>query len=119
MANVCAIVLGLVSVQAVLLLTLQRFMSTDGSGSGSLAIGSHVGHAPGCAPGLQQRHDDVTKDDSMPSAGDVVGGAAAPSLAAFDPMPGVHIVYMYVNGSDPTASSQRQSLGGPAKGAAR
>jgi hypothetical protein len=41
---------------------------------------------------------------------------APPNKYDYDPLPGVHMVYMYANGSDPRLAGPREMFGGPKGG---
>jgi hypothetical protein len=71
----------------------------------------HAAHDAGHGHGHGDGHAELSG-----RAGVDRGRQAAASVWEEDPMPGVHMVYMYVNGSDPGVAIPRAKFGGSATG---
>ena len=83
---------------------------------GSILIAKSSNHGP-----LHVKHGDLVEEaghaQHTATKQEVTGAAAESRSKTVDPMPGVHMVYMYVNGSDPAIVNGRVKAGGSAKGA--
>ena len=99
MVNPCVLVLGLLAVQLCIWMALQQ------------------SNAPIPAPATAAGSScDIDAGTCTKGDGGHGRGSTPSEAVSDDPMPGVHMVYMYVNGSDPKVSQQRRKYGGSAKG---
>jgi hypothetical protein len=101
-AAIFAVVLGQIAVFVVLLWP---------SGSSNT-----VGGSDAALGGPQPKPVTLKRALVRDRAADNSGSSGIPGIKAIDPLPNIHMVYMYANGTDPGITNARARFGGPVKG---